>query len=79
MLRQNDAATPLRVSDLVAYLQTLSQDAVVLQSKDSEGNQFAMTHEIWDCHYQANTKTVWVGSGSPPSDAHTAVCFWPAE
>ncbi len=79
MLRQNDTAIPLRVSDLIAYLQTLSQDAVIVQSKDSEGNQFTLTHELWDCYYQADTKTVWTGTGSPPSDARAAVCFWPVE
>ena len=79
MLRQNDTATPLRVSDLIAYLRKLPQDAVVIQSHDSEGNRVSLTHELWDCHYRDEVQAVWVGDGSPPPDARAAVCFWPAE
>lgn len=77
LLRQKDGETPLRVADLVAYLQSLPQDAYVIQSQDSEGNHFAPTRELWNCHYRLAAEDLWVGEGDPPFDAHPAVCFWP--
>lgn len=76
MLRQKDAETPLRVSDLIEYLKRLPPDAAVVQSLDSEGNTFALTHELWDC-YCDESGAIHTSGGS--DNLRRAVCFWPAQ
>ena len=66
----------MTVADLVKLLSTLPQDAVVVQSRDSEGNDFSPLSEASVERYVAITK--WRGELiEGGEDGVPAVVLWP--
>lgn len=75
------------VADLIAELQKLPQDLVVVQSSDGEGNHFHGWYDIsigtWDDEYdEFSSLTIDVpGDYSTERevtiDEATAICLWP--
>jgi hypothetical protein len=68
----------MTIAELIIELQKLPQDALVVQSKDAEGNGFSPIAEASMGCYAADT--TWsgdFGSADDFPDAPVAVCIWP--
>ncbi len=71
----------MKVSELIEMLEAFDSDALVVQSKDSEGNGFSPVTEVEDGHYTPFNK--WSGEVHHPDDApdypdaEACVCLWP--
>lgn len=74
----------LTVADLIEKLQALPSDAIVVQSRDTEGNGFSPVSEVTLRVYQE--ETTWNGEFTDHEDdiddmrdggAVPAVCVWP--
>ena len=74
----------MKVSELIEMLESLDADALVVLSKDSEGNGFSPVTDVDPCHYTPfNT---WSGEcidtddmddADDHPDAEPCVCLWP--
>ncbi len=62
------------VRDLIARLQTMPPDALVVQACDSEGNGYSPTTEVEAVRYIADTS--WAGYLG--NEGGSAVALWPA-
>ena len=67
----------MTVAELITELQKLPGDALVVQSKDAEGNGFSPVDEVSVGRYEA--ESTWSGFGDDHDypDAPVAVCVWP--
>lgn len=81
----------MTVAELIAELQKMPGDALVIQSRDAEGNGFSPVSEIGTGRYEAEND--WSGemkldeltpgleaagySEEDVGDGPLAVCFWP--
>ena len=68
----------MTVAELITELQKLPGDALVVQSKDAEGNGFSPVDEVNIGRYEADT--TWSGEFGDDHDypdAPVAVCVWP--
>jgi hypothetical protein len=71
----------MTVSELIAQLQQLPPNNIVVQAKDGEGNGFSPVAEVAVGLYAADT--TWSGEFWTPDaeddekEAESAVCLWP--
>lgn len=72
----------MTVAELIAELQKLPPNNIVVQAKDGEGNNFSPFSEVTVGLYAA--ETTWSGEYWTPEDegdedeeAESAVCLWP--
>lgn len=57
----------MTVAELIAALQRMEQDRVVIMQKDSEGNGYSPLADVDPCAYQA--ETTWSGELWPEGHA----------
>ena len=68
------------VRDLIAYLQTLNQDALVVMSKDAEGNGYAPLRTVDEDRYVADTSYsgfILHGDSDTANESVACVVLWP--
>ncbi len=75
----------MKVGELIKILKGLPQDALVVQSKDAEGNSFSPVADHCESHYVPDT--TWAGElwdedddeddEGPPDGAVPCVVLWP--
>lgn len=68
------------VGDLIAYLQTLNQDAIVVLSKDAEGNGYSPLRTVDEDRYIGDTSYsgyVLHGDSDPANESAPCVALWP--
>lgn len=68
------------VHDLIAYLQTLNQDALVVMSKDSEGNGYSPLRTVDEDRYINDTSYsgyVLHGDTDTANESRACVALWP--
>lgn len=68
----------MRVSELIEKLKTLPADALVIQSRDEEGNGYLPTQAAVPCLYLPERDMVWPADDDTPlPENHSVVCLWP--
>jgi hypothetical protein len=67
----------MTVKELIARLNEMPQDAIVVASKDAEGNDFSPVASLEVGVYMP--RNGWAGEWIPeePGDSGASVCLWP--